>query len=683
MGLYIIIGLFGAMGFTLAIGNHYYLRSACADYGLYNFSLWDFAHFHVHSAPMYGVYTHGYLSIVDDHFSIVLFCLVPFYWLFNWLTATYTLALIQVVFMMIAAWAVFKLVLLKTNEMWLAVLSVLYYYLLYGHFSVFSGDFNIGVIACCLVPIFLYLFETKRFVAATIVFVLTMLSKEIMPIWFVFIMLVLMIDHRKEKPIIKKSLLYLAGSVVIFVIIFKVFIPLIHRDGTPYSLFNYAVLGPDPAHAFIFIISHPIKVLCMLFTNTSGNNYFDGVKQEFYLVYLISGGFVLIFRPQYLLFFFPLILEKMLNDDPSRWSIEAHYSIETVTLLPLAVFFILGNIKSRNIKYAGAFLVCFLTGSMTVYKLHSSNHGLKWTNTVKENILSKRFFKPDYDVKEIHRELNLIPADAKVSASEHILPQLSERLFIYQFPDVQDADYIAVFALKDYYQIPDSAYRNFVHKYIFSPDWDVIAHTHDFILFKKQPNHVQPANIVALDWSGLSQDSIVNCLLNPNLNLWLDNSDKMYFIKEPNVHKQMTQYTCDMEKVSTDGDSLTASNNAKLQLQGTLTTEKARSGTHSVRLKFSVPFGLTNPLPHIKPGDIIALSVWRYSPKGEGVLALQFSNNKVVCSGTPVNKDSNGWEQLTASAIMPNNCSGASFYIWDNGTKPVYFDDLQVNILHR
>src|SRR6185437_9827619 len=605
------------MGCVLAITNHYNFRTAAGDYGLYNFSFWDFAHFHVHSAPMYGIYTHQPLNLMDDHFSITLFYLIPFYWLFNWPTSTYTLALIQVLFLLLGAWSVYKLVLLKSKETWLGVIAVLYYFLLYGHFGVYSGDFNIGVIAACMVPLFIYLFEIKRFVAATVIFVLILLSKEIMPIWFVFIMLVLIIEHRKERPIVKKGLLYLVGSAIVFALIFKVFIPLIHRDGTTYSLFNYSNLGPDPAHALLFMLSHPIKTCSLLFANTSGNVAYDGVKQEFYLVYLISGGFVLMYRPKYFLFFLPLILEKMLNDDPSRWSIELHYSIEIVTLLPLAAFYTIGDFKNKHLKYGFAFLLCLLAGGMTFYKLDATNHAMKWSDATKENILHKHFFNPEYNVKEIYDALSLIPADAKVSASGRILPHLSQRLHIYQFPDVQDADYIAVFTFRDYFLMGDSGYTKGINDYIFKSNWDVIKHSYDFVLFKKQPNHLNPADIITYNCQK-HLDSVVSCLLNPNLNLWLNNSGNLYFLKEPNKHESMRQFTCNAEKVTARGDSLIASDNSRINLQGTITDEKVRNGKHSIRLKFSVPFGLTSSSSHVKPGDIVILvfGVIRLKAKG-------------------------------------------------------------------
>jgi len=53
---------------------------------------------------------------------------IPLYWLFGWITGTYTLLLIQIVFIITGSWAVYKLILLKTKDDLLSVLALLQYY---------------------------------------------------------------------------------------------------------------------------------------------------------------------------------------------------------------------------------------------------------------------------------------------------------------------------------------------------------------------------------------------------------------------------------------------------------------------------------------------------------------------------------------------------------------------------
>ena len=136
-------------------------------------------------------------------------------------------------------------------------------------------------------------------------------------------------------------------SILYFIVLFSLIIPLLEEPGKHYSLFNYSALGENPWEALKFIFNHPIKTFDMLFINQLNDSRFDGVKTEFYLTYLISGGFILIYRPQYLIWFIPIIAQKMLNDAPARWSINAYYAVPVATMLPISVFLIISKIKIR------------------------------------------------------------------------------------------------------------------------------------------------------------------------------------------------------------------------------------------------------------------------------------------------------------------------------------------------
>src|SRR5581483_4620763 len=114
-----LVILFGIIYATTGIANHYYFRSYTLDYGIFNYTLWDYAHFHNTPAVMYTPIEKHPMALTETHFSDTLFCLVPFYWLLNWLTGTYTLILIQVAFILFGAWGVYKLVEMKSGNSWL------------------------------------------------------------------------------------------------------------------------------------------------------------------------------------------------------------------------------------------------------------------------------------------------------------------------------------------------------------------------------------------------------------------------------------------------------------------------------------------------------------------------------------------------------------------------------------
>jgi uncharacterized membrane protein len=632
--------LFALLYYATAIGNHYFFRSAAFDYGTYNFAFWDYAHFHVSKCP---VYYKENMSFLQDHFSLTLMYFVPVYWLLNWLTGTYTLLLIQISMILVGGWATYKLAILKTADEWLGIGALLYYFLLQGHFSAFVGDCNVAVISASFIPMFLYFFESKKYIVAAIIFLLAILSRENMPLWFISLMPIVMLWHRKERKIIIACTAYILVSFLYFVLLFKVIIPHLETPDKKYSLFNYSALGLSPFDAFKYVLHHPFNTVKMLFTNTTGDASYNNVKKEFYLVYLISGGFILFLRPQYFIWFIPLLAQKMLNDETGRWSIEWHYAIEVVTMLPIAVFIILSSLKNKWLRYSISLIVCILTFGVTWNKMNAKNHALPFSPTVKENIFDTAFFKPACTVKEVNTALSLIPPDAIVSASASILPHLAQRKAIYVFPKTHDdlygdAQYITAFSYFEYGDptVNNNQYNNAFYKYLLSPEWTILSYSKTFLLLKKQPR--------------------------------------------PVIYKATDSIFCNNETSSADNMHLIASNGSLVFSKGTRDSSKTRLGKYSCMLTENNPYGMILNDSTLNQGTIVAATIWRYSGNKKGVLVVSDGKNLYHASEESEITDPLGWEKLLVYATVPVNHSKLSFYAWNNGNSPVWFDDLKIII---
>src|ERR1700739_705900 len=633
IAFYIIMVLFGGLYCTMSVANHYYFRSTNFEYGPYNYAFWDYAHFHVTPCPMYKVFMHQDISFLQNNFSLTLIYLVPFYWLLNWLTGTYTLLILQTAFILWAAWATYKLISLKTGDGWLGLGAVVYYFLLQGRYSAFDEGCNVIVICSCFVPVFLWYFESKRFVAATIIFVLAVFSREDMSLWFPFICVVLVIWHRKEKKIVYSCLAYMLASVVCFILIYKVFIPFDQSKSSTYNLFAFSALGNDPYHALVYIIKHPGDTISLLFKNHSGDWQKDWVKADFYFVYLLSGGFLLLYRPKYIIWFIPLIAQKMFNDLPISWSIESYYTVQVATLLPIPVFLILADLKPEKWRYSLSAIVCVLAFMVTYYEADPNNRRLgEFSSPVKGNIFAKQFFDPSYNAKAIHKYIGLIPPDASVSASASILPHLSQRKHIYEFPDVQDAQYIAAFSFHDFYVVSEDHYQSaFYGKYVFSPNWEIVVSDSPFMLFKK-----------------------------------VSGTTKLF---------KYDSVTCDAELESPDKKDLIASDKELLDIDSeTIDSERVHSGKYSIKLTREKAYGMTFRPNYVEAGDMLCVSVWRYfNKKDTGVLILSRGSDFFVPSSKGINRDSAGWEQVIIYCPVPANHKDFGIYVWNNGTQPVWF----------
>ena len=188
--IFLLLFVFGGIFFIMAIANHYYFRTTTFDYGYYNFVLWDFSHFHYNTVPSFKVWGTDF-KFLQDHFTLMMFYLVPIYWIIGWITGSYTILLIMVALIIWSAWAIYRLIQLKTGDGLAGVFAVLLYFLLQGRYSAFQTDANILTLASCCIPLFIYYFESKKYIVSGIIFVLALFSREDIPLWFVFIFIVL------------------------------------------------------------------------------------------------------------------------------------------------------------------------------------------------------------------------------------------------------------------------------------------------------------------------------------------------------------------------------------------------------------------------------------------------------------------------------------------------------------
>ncbi len=634
---FLVLSVFGIILLIMAVANHYFFRTVTFDYGSYNFAFWDFAHFRVSRSTLIMA------TFLQDHVSFTLIYFIPIYWLFNWLTGTYTLILIQYVLIMLAAWYSFKLVMLKSKDVWLGTGTLILYFVLLGRYTTLSCDVNLAVMSACMVPIFLYFFELKKYVYAFVIFVLAMLSRENIPLWFVFIFLVLILEHYKEKKVILISSAGIILSILYFILIFKVLIPAFNTPDKQYNLFNYTALGANPAEAVSFILKHPVDATKMLFVNHLPDPTIDMVKYEFYWVYILSGGFILFLRPKYIIWFIPIIAQKMLNDSYLRWSIATYYSIEVVTLLPLSVFLVLSEFKSRHLKYALSIATCLITISVTLYKLNPKNIELYWSaNPAKERIYDENFFKARFNIRKVNQLLDLIPADARVSSCDVILPHISQRQFIYMFPAVEDAEYIVISTMHDNYLLPHEANEQKRNEYLTSPQWEIIAKAYPVVLLRKLA----------------TQDEMLKHLMR---------------IKKNAIE-------CNFENADKGKQFTLLSNGEKADTLSKRSDSIARSGNFSLRLTQKSPFGISYHFSNVSDLRYIEVSVWRNPNTTSGYLIVSSGQDLYLVTGKSVEKDSNGWEKLQLNFVVPESVTpeSLSILLWNNSSKPVYFDDFTI-----
>ncbi len=474
----LILILFGALHLFIVCYNHYMFRTFTFDYGVYNYALYDYAHGRVSICPimeLWGVER----TFLQDHFSLSFFLFIPFYWLLQPIFGTYTVFIIQWCFIMYGAWATYKLIALNTEKRWVAVVGLLYYFVIYGRYSSYQNDCNLATIGAAMLPVFIYYFEKKSLWGTVLSFAFIVINREDFSLCMIFMCAAFALVHRKE-PVLRNRALYLSGAALLsFIIIFAWIIPALHDARNEFRLFDYTALGPTPGKALVFILTHPIDAFRYLFVNHTADPAVDGVKAKFYYVYGLSGGLLLLLRPAYLSLLIPFLAKKMYNDASDRWGCETYYSVEEASLFPALVFMTISQLKWSGLRGALYPLVCVAAIYITVSSMFSAYYPNPY---LKFNFLDKNYYHENYDVKALHQALTKIPGDAPVSASTAIVPHLALRKAIYHFPVVKDAEYICLNTRIDTYPYSPQDFEREINKLLNTGLWEQMDGNADFVL---------------------------------------------------------------------------------------------------------------------------------------------------------------------------------------------------------
>ena len=411
--------------------NHYLFRTNAFDLGIFNHAIYDYAHFRFNRASLMLGFVE-LSNLLADHFSILHMAFAPLIYL----SGTYTLLLVQVAFLLYGGWGIRRYLSLFTANEWIPVFGQLHFYVSWGVISAVAFDYHDNVIGTMFVPHLLYHAEKKEWKAVVLMSLLIILSRVEMSIWLLAISLSLFAWHFRDA----RSRLVFASisllSVCYFLVVTRYLIPSFSKDG--YTQLHFSAFGDSPGEIIFNAVQNPIQTIQYLFIDHHFNSEEDFlIKRDFYIAFLVSGGFLVAIRPFFLLILAPILAQKMLHDSTNKWGVGSHYSIETVLIITLSAFSFLAKLKRRLPAYIISALLIIAASATTLYFIRHRNPG--WMDTTSENFLKSSHYKQDFDVAELHRALKEIPPDAVVSAQSNIVPHMALTSNVYLTPYVSQA----------------------------------------------------------------------------------------------------------------------------------------------------------------------------------------------------------------------------------------------------
>jgi len=429
-----------------------------------------------------------------DHFSPLTVLLAPFRYIFG----TYTLLVLQIAAVLFGGYGVFKLAVQSGIKHWLALVVLVQFFSIWAIYSALAFDFHTNVLAAMFVPwlVYFYRIENRRWFL--IFFVLILFAKENMALWLVFIMIGLMLRKNADlKQYLRFELPLTLIAFLYTIIIIGWAMPELNSNGINVQMNRYAYLGDGLTNKLQTILSSPIDTFELLFYQTKFPDAPVEIKAEFHITMLLSGGFLLLFRPKYLVMLIPIYAQKFLSATMEQWSIIDHYSVEFVPIISLAVIDCMRWIPKNGFKASLLIIVTVSTIVVSLVKLDSNN--TPWYNNINVDLFSAKHYQTGFDRNEIIDALAHIPEQAPIAVGSNLAPHLAFRERIYFFPNIKDAEYVSlIYKNRDLYPLNESSLYPLVDTLIEKGSFELIYFTPNTMVLRRKgiiddPKDILPA----------------------------------------------------------------------------------------------------------------------------------------------------------------------------------------------
>jgi uncharacterized membrane protein len=437
------------------------------DLGFHNQLIYKFAHFSRPSSTLWNP-QYELKNCFGDHFTLLMPLNAQLYWIFG----SYTLLVCQILYCLIGALGIYKLISSKYQSYNLALAGVFLFFTHYSLYSALDFDAHDNVYGMMFLPWILYYYHKlnyKAFIASLLIF---LIARDDLALTGIFLGISLLIfDWKKGK---KFAITCLLISLSYFIIVFLIIMPPLSPVPWGYSAWRFNALGKNIPEVFHTIITKPFYSLS-IFTDTIE-------KQQKIKFFLMTGGVLAFIKPRYILIFLPTFLVTCLSDGWTLWGNMYHYNIIFAVLLPILITSIVSNFRIKSVKYV-------IIGIAFFMNLHylEKNYFHDWSAF--NRIFTSSYYNKRDNQSEIKEALNIIPKSASVSAANHLTPHLAFREKIYCFPDFKDAEYIAINEedeANDFYPFlsPDE-FKESVIKIRKNKDYNLIFDKNEMLLFKK------------------------------------------------------------------------------------------------------------------------------------------------------------------------------------------------------
>lgn len=455
--------LFGSISWV----NHVMGRTSILDLGLYTNWSWMWSHGELgHDGVLHGLIKgdDGVRSALAVHFDLWLLLLSPLVRLWG----AWGLLVPQVLAVAFGAWGLHRWALFSVPRLrwWLPIHWVSFF----GIWHALAFDFHSEVIAAALIPWWWMAFE-KGQSRAWLILPLILIAKEDLAVAMVAVGLTAAWLHRGDRTRKSMALRTAAVSTCFFAATLLLWMPAFSTGGVSagaVSNLNYPIWERllEPGGLSLGGLYDAVAVL---WTSPDGHPK-QAFKIEFWSIFGLSGGVLLLRRPALLLLVLPTIAIRMGHGNPQMWGIHSQYN---VVLAPLLILGVANALNWNNIPRWSYGIVIALSICMLHRSIYCTS---QWVIEDRTDPLRENHWTPVISADDRSALHLVLPADAALCISSIFSPHFASRRHLYRVPHHQHAEYIVYTASSRPYPESPSDIAAWIKSCQSSPDWQTVAH---------------------------------------------------------------------------------------------------------------------------------------------------------------------------------------------------------------
>lgn len=447
--------------------SHYLFFSNNWDLGFHNQLMYKWAHFRNPSSTLWNPY-YELKNCLGDHFTLLMPINSQLYWIFG----SYGMLVAQIFYMIIGATGIYKLIQFKCKSNNLALLGVFLFFTHYSLYAALAFDAHDNIYGMMFLPWVLFFYYKKNFSAFIFSLFIFLAAREDLAFTGISLGLSLLIFDRGQKKFAVACFLI---PLFYFIIVYNFIMPSLFPLPVKHVDSRFGNLGSSFPEVIQTVITKPFYTLQLFLDQKE--------KQEKFNYFLMTGGILVFIQPRFIFIFFPTFCITCLSSAWGLWGNLYHYNIVFAVMLPFLVITTAELIKNLKLKYI-LLSAAVIMNLITLKNIRFSD----WTGFGR--IFTEDYYKRRSNLTEIHEGLSLIPDTSSISAINFLTPHLAFRDKAYFFPDVKDAEYIAINVADTAYNLYPvhsvSEFMNNIQQLRDGHDYEVIYEKNKMLVFRKK-----------------------------------------------------------------------------------------------------------------------------------------------------------------------------------------------------